>query len=40
MEVQQGNSQQVNFIKFMRLGCGDLENLTFGSESRNYINWW
>jgi len=23
----------------MRLGCGDLENLTFGSESRNYINW-
>jgi len=22
----------------MRLGCGDLENLTFGSESRNYIN--
>jgi len=45
MEVQQGNSQQVNFIAlgliiFMRLGCGDLENLTFGSESRNYINWW
>ena len=43
MEVQQGNSQQVLFIAlqlliFMRLGCGDLENLTFGSESRNYIN--
>lgn len=47
MEVQQGNSQQVNLNlnlnlnqKFRRLGCGDLENLTFGSESRNYINWW
>jgi len=39
MEVQQGNSQQNNlFFKLMRLGCGDLENLTFGSESRNYIN--
>ena len=25
----------------MRSGCGDLDNLTFGSESRNYINcWW
>jgi len=23
-----------------RLGCGDLENLTNGSESRKYINWW
>jgi len=43
MKVQQGNSQQVflNSYEFknMRLGCGDLENLTFGSESRNYINW-
>lgn len=39
MEVQQGNSQQVKKITFlMRLGCGDLANLTFGSESRNYIN--
>ena len=41
MEVQQGNSQQVKFIyqvNFMRSGCGDLENPTFGSESRNYIN--
>ena len=23
---------------FICLGCGDFENLTFGSESRNYIN--
>jgi len=39
MEVQQGNSQQYNlFLNFIRLGCGDLENLIFGSESRNYIN--
>jgi hypothetical protein len=38
MEVQQGNSQQNNLKKLMRLGCGDLANLTFGSESRNYIN--
>jgi hypothetical protein len=42
MEVQQGNSQQFNLlikiINYIRLGCGDLENLTFGSESRNYIN--
>ena len=41
MEVQQGNSQQLNLLKVLnliRLGCGDLENLTFGSESRNYIN--
>ena len=38
MEVQQGNSQQVKKKFLMRLGCGDLANLTFGSESRNYIN--
>jgi len=41
MEVQQIVSQQINLLrcnKFMRSGCGDLENLTFGSESRNYIN--
>jgi len=30
----------VIFLIFISLGCGDLENLTFGSESRNYINWW
>lgn len=47
MEVQHGNSQQllnviINlYITFDRsLGCGDLENLTNGNESRNYINWW
>ena len=41
MEVQHGNSQQINKIKFIKcLGCGDLENLTNGNESRNYINWW
>jgi len=47
MEVQHGNSQQLldkyksnKFILLSngRLGCGDLENLTNGSESRNYIN--
>jgi hypothetical protein len=45
MEVQHGNSQQVlSFGYFFlfnsinrRLGCGGLENLTFGNESRNYI---
>jgi hypothetical protein len=44
MEVQHGNSQQVlGFGIFFfnstnrRLGCGGLENLTSGSESRNYI---
>jgi len=35
MEVQQDNSQQIKIFILMRLGCGDLENLTFGSESRN-----
>jgi len=48
MEVQQGVSQQINFICMSKKreiikicsGCGDIENLTFGSESRNYINWW
>jgi len=39
MEVQQDNSQQIKNKILMRLGCGDLENLTFGKESRNYINW-
>jgi len=39
MEVQQANSQQIKIFKIlMRLGCGDLANLTFGNESRNYIN--
>jgi len=45
MEVQQGVSQQNNYfncnnIKIIKhcSGCGDIENLTFGSESRNYIN--
>ena len=39
MEVQHGNSQQIIEYNFMRrLGCGDLENLTNGSESRKYIN--
>jgi hypothetical protein len=42
MEVQHGNSKQVlGYELFIstnrRLGCGGLENLTFGSESRNYI---
>jgi len=40
MKVQHGNSQQVLISKIInrRLGCGDLENLTYGSESRKYIN--
>jgi hypothetical protein len=38
MEVQHGNSQQILVYANIRLGCGDLENLTNGSESRNYIN--
>lgn len=44
MEVQQDNSQQCFYCflnkktKKLRLGCGYLENLTFGKESRNYIN--
>jgi len=45
MEVQHGNSQQVLNFEFInsiiffnrRLGCGGLENLTNGSESRNNI---
>jgi len=39
MEVQHGNSQQVSYFNKIdrRLGCGGLENLTNGSESRNYI---
>ena len=41
MEVQHGNSQQVlNNIYLLfdrRLGCGGLENLTNGNESRNNI---
>jgi len=32
---------KVKFIlNFIRLASGDLVNLTFGSESRNNINWW
>jgi hypothetical protein len=45
MKVQHGNSQQVldddKYIiiySIIRLGSGDLENLTYGSESRKYIN--
>lgn len=38
MEVQHGNSQQPLDLSNGRLGCGDLENLTNGSESRKYIN--
>ena len=39
MEVQHGNSQQLLAILANgRLGCGDLANLTNGSESRNDIN--
>jgi hypothetical protein len=44
MEVQHGNSKQVlgyELLLFIsinrRLGCGGLENPTFGSESRNDI---
>jgi len=39
MKVQQGDSQLI-LIYFNKicLGCGDLKNLTFGSESRNNIN--
>jgi len=38
MEVQHGNSQQLLVYTNGRLGCGGLENLTNGSESRNNIN--
>lgn len=38
MEVQHGNSQQIINLIMRRLGCGDLKNLTNGSESRKYIN--
>jgi len=43
MEVQHGNSQQIFYLLFIKaqkrsLGCGDLENLTNGSETRKYIN--
>jgi len=38
MEVQHGNSQLIIFY-IKSLGWGDLENLTNGNETRNYINW-